>query len=287
MKFPIKLLVATVVLLPLTSVACEKEIRSCQRDISTLIAYRAEAIAAAFGEFYGGRGDSMQIKFPRLKDPEQKQLAGGISYDPAERTLWISRTVVGMAIPNPLRSTLYYWPFYQREQLRRDFPVVEVVDNALWGAFLRNAANAQGLPWPHAACNSVVVRERLPCEMLTSGIARFVKVLHEPVFNENRLDLIWPENLAEFDQKVSGYGDREYVQAQRLGGLMLVRPLIKEFGVLAAFDYVARTPFVVEEDNVRTSALRYQERARQALSQSDLRPFGTAAAKVQPTPPRD
>lgn len=268
MKLPIKLLLATVVLLPLTSGACEKEIRSCQRDISTLITYRAEAIAAAFGEFYGSSGQSLQIKFPRLKDPEQKQLAGGISYDPAERTLWISRTVVGMAIPNPLRSALYYWPFYQREQLRRDFPVVEVIDNALWGAFLRNAANAQGLPWPHAACNSVVVRERLPCEMLTSGIARFVKVLREPVFNENRLDLIWPENLAEFDQNVSGYGDREYVQVQRFGGLMLVRPLIKEFGVLAAFDYVARTPFVVEDDNVRTSALRYQERARQALSPS-------------------
>lgn len=280
------LLAATALLLPLTGMACERELRACQKEISTLISYRAEAIAGAFGSYYGGRAAAMQIRFPKRDEAANKRLAGGISYDPVEHTFWISRSVVNMAVPNPMRAALYYWPFYQREQLRRDFPVIELVDNALWAAFLRDSANASGLQWPHPECSSPVVSERLPCEMLTTGLARFVKVLSEPIFNENRLDRLWPENLAAFDRRVSGYTDREYLEVQRLGGLLLVRPLVKEFGVLPAFAYVARTPFVVENDNVRTSALRYQERARQELSQFELHPPGSsAAAKVLPVPP--
>ena len=45
---------------------------------------------------------------------------------------------------------------------------------------------------------------------------------------------------------------------------LLVGPLIREFGVPRVFAYVARTPFRIENDNVRVSALRYQERARSA-----------------------
>jgi hypothetical protein len=286
MKAPMNVWLAlTALLLPLTGSACERELKACQREIITLISYRAEAISAAFGNFYGGRAEPLQIKFPKLKDPMQKQLHGGISCDASNRTLWISRAVVGMAVPNPMSSAMYYWPFYQRAQLRRDFPVVEVVDNALWGAFLRDAANAQGLTWPHEGCNSGVIRERLPCEMLTSGLARFVKAVSEPIFNENRLDRIWPESLTAFDRHVSGANDREYREVERLGGLMLVRPLIKEFGVLPTFAYVARTPFVVEDDNVHTSALKYQERARQELGQGDPRPSAnTVITKVQPPP---
>jgi len=195
MKGPMNVwLAAAALLLPLTGSACERELKTCQREIITLISYRAEAIAAAFGSYYGGGADPLQIKFPKLKDPMQKQLHGGISYDASTRTFWISRAVVGMEVPNPMSSTLYYWPFYQRAQLRRDFPIVEVIDNALWGAFLHDAAKAQGLAWPHEACNSGVIRERLPCEMLTTGLARFVKVVSEPIFNENRLDRLWPEN---------------------------------------------------------------------------------------------
>ena len=287
MKAPMNVwLAAAALLLPLTASACEREVRACQREIITLISYRAEAISAAFGNFDRGRAEPLQIKFPKLKDPMQKQLHGGISYDASNRTLWISRAVVGMEIPNPMSAAMYYWPFYQREQLRRDFPVVEVIDNALWGAFLRDAANAQGLSWPHEACNSGVIRERLPCEMLTTGLAHFVKLVNGPMFNENRLDRLWPENLTAFDRHVSGANDREYQQVERLGGLLLVRPLVKEFGVLPTFAYVARTPFVVEDDNVHTSALKYQERARQELGKLDVRPSGsTAITKVQPPPP--
>jgi hypothetical protein len=276
---------ATILLFPLACKACERDIsRACQRAVATLIAYRAEAIAGAFGNFDNGGTAALQIRFASREDSERLRLARGISYDADNRTFWISRTVVDMALPNPLRSALYYWPFYQHENLRREFPIVEAVDNALWAAFLRDSAATQGLAWPHLACSSTVIQERLPCDMLRTGIARFVKVLRDPIINENRLDLIWPEDFAAFGRKVAGYGDREYLEVQRLGGLLLVRPLIREFGVLPTFAYVARNPFLVEDDNMRTSALRYQERAREALSQSELPRFtGTTAASDQRT----
>ena len=46
---------------------------------------------------------------------------------------------------------------------------------------------------------------------------------------------------------------------------MLLRPLFSEFGVGNALAYVAQTPFVLENDNMRASAQRYQERARETL----------------------
>ena len=52
---------------------------------------------------------------------------------------------------------------------------------------------------------------------------------------------------------------------QRYGGLLLVRPLIGEFGVPRTLAYLAQTPFRIEDNNVRASAQRYQDRARDAL----------------------
>ena len=43
------------------------------------------------------------------------------------------------------------------------------------------------------------------------------------------------------------------------------RPLIGEFGVPRALAYLAQTPFQIEENNLRVSAQRYQDRARDAL----------------------
>jgi len=53
---------------------------------------------------------------------------------------------------------------------------------------------------------------------------------------------------------------------QRYGGIMLIKPLIDEFGVPRTLAYVAQTPFRVEENNLREAALHYQERARESLS---------------------
>ena len=73
-----------------------------------------------------------------------------------------------------------------------------------------------------------------------------------------------PEKLAEFRKRV-WRTDQEYLEVQRYGGILLVRPLVDEFGVPRALAYMAQTPFHVESDNLRASAMRYQDQARDAL----------------------
>jgi hypothetical protein len=101
--------------------------------------------------------------------------------------------------------------------------------------------------------------------MLVKGIAENVKALRGPLFNVNRVDQIWPEDFAVFRKRV-WRTDQEYQDVQRYGGIMLIKPLIEEFGVPRTLAYVAQTPFRVEEDNnLREAALHYQERARESL----------------------
>jgi hypothetical protein len=102
--------------------------------------------------------------------------------------------------------------------------------------------------------------------MLVKGIAENVKALRGPLFNVNRVDQIWPEDFAVFRKRV-WRTDQEYQDVQRYGGIMLIKPLIEEFGVPRTLAYVAQTPFRVEDDNnLREAALHYQERARESLS---------------------
>lgn len=46
---------------------------------------------------------------------------------------------------------------------------------------------------------------------------------------------------------------------------MLVKPLFDEFGIPRVLVYLAQTPFVVEQNDLESSALRYQIRARESL----------------------
>jgi hypothetical protein len=179
--------------------------------------------------------------------------------------------VLGAKTPNPLRWAAYYWPFYQNEQYRLQFPVVEVIDNVLWNAFLQEAATARGGQWPHKECGAVDVGRRLPCEMLVKGIAENVKALRGPLFNVNRVDQIWPDDFGTLRKRV-WRTDQEYLDVQRYGGIMLIKPLIEEFGVPRTLAYVAQTPFRVEGDSLREAALQYQERAREALSVGESQP---------------
>lgn len=253
-------------LFPVLGVACESTARQrCQEQIVALVAYRTEAIESAFGDLSAALPAQLQVRFVRTKDPEYALLAGGIAYDRERRMLLFPRTVLSAKIPNPLRWAVYYWPFYQVEQYRQAFPVVEAVDNVLWSAYLQEAAKVRGLTWPHKDCTSVDVSKRLPCEMLLAGIAEYVKGRRNPIFNENRLDRIWPEDFSDFRRRVWRYNDPEYLDVQRYGGILLIRPLISEFGGPRALAYIAQTPFGIEEDNLRISALRYQDRARDAL----------------------
>jgi hypothetical protein len=266
-------------LFPLVGLACEgTDRRECKKQFRELVSYRAQAIDTAFGDLFGALPTEIQIKFVTTKDPEYILFGGREGYDLKKRTMIFPRRVLGSKTPNPLRWAAYYWPFYQNEQYRLQFPVVEVIDNVLWNAFLQEAAAARGGQWPPKECSAVDVGRRLPCEMLVKGIAENVKALRGPLFNENRVDQIWPEDFAVFRKRV-WRTDQEYQDVQRYGGIMLIKPLIDEFGVPRTLAYVAQTPFRVDENNnLREAALQYQERARESLSIA--MPIAPAVAKA-------
>jgi hypothetical protein len=72
--------------------------------------------------------------------------------------------------------------------------------------------------------------------------------------------------------------DQEYLDVQRYGGIMLIKPLIEEFGVPRTLAYVAQTPFRVEDNNMRAAAQRYQEHAREVLNAGSAQVSPTVAA---------
>jgi hypothetical protein len=246
--------------------ACESSDRRwCEKQFGALVSYRTDAIGSAFGDLFGVLPDEIHIKFVTAKDPEYARFGASEAYDLEHRTLIFPRRLIQAKIPNPLRAAVYYWPYYQEERYRLEFPIIEAVDNVLWSAYLQEAAKSRGLSWPDKDCESVDVGKRLPCEMLVRGIAEHVKRIRSAIFNTNRLDRIWPQDFLAFRKRV-WRTDQEYLDVQRYGGILLVRPLIDEFGVPRTLAYVARTPFKVEENDLRMSALRYQERARRAMN---------------------
>lgn len=273
-------------LFPLLSLACENvDRRTCKKQLGALVSYRAEAIETAFGDLSGTLPDELQIKFIQTSDPEYRQYSGRVAYDQRNQVLVIPYRFFGAKMPNPLRATAYYWPFYQSRLYREEFPLIEAVDNALWGAYLQEAAKVQGLSWPHAECGSVDVGERLPCEMLVEGIAEHLTATQPPIFNSNRLDRIWPEDFGKFSKRV-WRDDAEYSDVQRYGGILLIKPLVDEFGIPRALAYFARTPFRVEGNNLRASALRYQEKAREALTSPNDGNNPYVSAIVRPGKPK-
>ena len=131
-------------LFPLVGLTCEgTDRRECKKQFRELVSYRAQAIDTAFGDLFGALPAEIQIKFVTAKDPEYVLFGGREGYDLKRRTLIFPRRVLGAKTPNPLRWAAYYWPFYQNEQYRLQFPVVEVIDNVLWNAFLQEAATAR------------------------------------------------------------------------------------------------------------------------------------------------
>jgi hypothetical protein len=256
------------VLLPIIGAACESGDRqTCTEQFRALVSYRMEAIEGAFGDFFSIVPAELRIRFVSSRDREYGPLERE-AYDPVRRTLLFPRRALGAKTPNPLRWASYYWPYYQNERHQLEFPVIEQIDNLLWNAYLQEAAKRRGLTWPHRDCLSADVKKRLPCEMVLKGVAEHVKTLRGPMFNENRIDRIWPEDFEEFTRRVWRRSDQEYLDVQRYGGILLVEPLVNEFGVLQAIAYLAQHPFRLEHNNMRLSALRYQERARESLTQA-------------------
>jgi hypothetical protein len=259
-------------LIPLLGSACESgDRRRCKEEFSMLVSYRTEAMETAFGAMFGALPERIQIKFVSTKDAEYELYGGDVAYDRENRTIIFPRRVLGSKTPNPLRWAAYYWPFYENEQYRQTFPVIETIDNVLLSAYMQEAANLRGLPWPHKGCSSLDLAKRLPCEMLVQGIAEHLTAIRSPLFNSNRLDRIWPDDFSTFRRRAWRHGDQEYVDVQKYGGILLIKPLVAEFGVPRTLEYVAQTPFQVEDNNLRVSALHYQELARQTLTTSVAR----------------
>lgn len=259
-------------LLPSLGLACEyKQQHRCEQEIVKLLSYRSEAIEGAFGDLSLAQPAQLQVRFVGSKDPEYPALQGSMRYDAERRVLLLPRSIASSQLPNPLRATAAYWPFYANDAARATFPIVEAIDDALWTVFLAEAARSSGQVWPNRNCYSAEPRKRLPCRMLLSAAARFVKVRGDVFFNENRLDRIWPDEFASFEQRNYRFDDPDYADVERFGGILLMRPLIGEFGVPRVLAYVAQTPLVVEENSLRISALRYQEQARNALRMRSAR----------------
>jgi hypothetical protein len=143
-------------------------------------------------------------------------------------------------------------------------PPIGAIDEALWTTHLQEAAHQQGMSWPHAECTSFDLAQRLGCQMLVAGIGASLKPPQPQIFNMNRIDLLWPEQLRD------AHNDDAYRDVRRLGGLLLVWPLVASFGVPRVFRYLAQHPFHIENGNVHASALHYQEQAQRTLQSSAI-----------------
>jgi len=237
-----------------------------ERRFAEIVVMRAMAIDLALGPILEGSGEKITIELAYSADASYPR-DGPAAYDPARRTLTFRRGLVSSIGRGAKSWAKAYWPYYKNDEIRALLPAIELIDDALWMTHLQEAANRQGLSWPHQECSSLDIQKRLGCEMLTYGVEASRRQL-QPFFNTNRVDMIWPEELGEL--RVRGQDDTAYRDVQQLGGSMLVRPLIAEFGVPRVLQYVAQTPFHIQDDNVRASAQRYQEQARVALAASAI-----------------
>lgn len=253
-------------LLPVLTLACEGTRKECKEQFGELVAYRAEAIARAFGDLPSITPDKIAIRFVGSHDTAYRRYGRRVAYDADQAALIVPKQFIAARMPKPLRATAYYWPFYENTLYRETFPLIIAIDNALWGAFLQEAAAATGMSWPHANCGAVQMVERLPCEMLVAGVSAHLTTIDAPLFNTNRVDRIWPQDFAAFSRRVWRRDDPRYLDVQRYGGLMLVKPLIDRFGAPQALLYIAQTPFAIEDNNLAASAEDYQARASERLS---------------------
>jgi len=237
-----------------------------QRQFARLVSNRFEAIETAFGPLSDVFGSRVQLVFKRDSEYRPGETVYAAVYEHERNALVFSSRVLYQAFPSADSSVVQYWPFYENEVLRADFPIIEVIDAALWDAFLKEAAAANGQSWPPADCKSPEVEKKLPCTMTVRAALDYIHQLRPPMFNENRLDRILPENFTDFCSADMRATSREYQDVERYGGILLLKPLIIEFGIPRTLAYAARTPFSIQENNMRTSVLRYQERARAALT---------------------
>jgi hypothetical protein len=252
---------------PRVSPATQRSDPPTQREqlFAQLVSNRARAIDLAFGQTFVPLVTELRIVMLRPDDWEAVHRTGVAFYDPEAHTLYFARRLQYATAPQTAAGARQYWPWYE-EPWRTLYPVVGAVDDALWTTLLTEAARARNQTWPHAQCTSLDFIERLPCEMLMQGIAAHTTQVKAPMFNENRLAEIWPDDVAELRARAWRKDDSAYQNVRKYGGYLLLRPLVREFGVARTLSYVAGTPFRIEQNNLRLSAETYQKRAQEALA---------------------
>jgi hypothetical protein len=237
-----------------------------EERVVALVVARNEAIGESFGGLFENSNLDIGIEFAGPGHPSFPGY-GNATYDSVRNVLVFGRRLpvgeLGAVLPAWVHS---YWRYYESLDLRTYVPLIEIVDDALWSAHMLEAAERRGLSWPHEGCASLDLALRLGCEMLVDGFQEMLRSRRNAMFNSNRVDRVWPEDLQELKGRARKRDDREYREMRRFGGALIIQPLVREFGASRVFAYVAQTPFRIEEDNVRTSAMRYQEQAREALA---------------------
>ncbi|MFC4313681.1 hypothetical protein ACFPN2_31700 [Steroidobacter flavus] len=236
---------------------------SAERRFLEVVVLREAAIDHALGPILEDACTKITLEFAVPDDASYPSDAA--AYDPSRHTLTFRRQLLGWVGRGVQSWARAYWPYYKNDDMRAMLPVIEIIDDALWMTHLQEAAHRKGLTWPPQECASLDIQKRLGCEMLVWG-AMTSRRPAQPMFNTNRVDMFWPENLQELRARGWRQGDAVYRDVQQLGGSMLVRPLIAEFGVPRVLQYIAQTPFYIQDDNVRASVLQYQEQARLALT---------------------
>lgn len=235
-----------------------------ERRFLDVVMMRQAAIDHALGPILEDACTKITIEFA-VRDDDSYPGGAGVAYDPSRHTLTFRRQFLGWVGHGTRSWSRLYWPYYKNDDIRAMLPVIGIIDDALWMTHLQEAAHRNGLRWPPQECSSLDIQKRLGCEMAVSGVLASRRPA-QPMFNANRVDMIWPEDLRELRARGWRQDDAVYRDVQQLGGSMLVRPLIAEFGVPRVLQYIAQTPFYIQDDNVRLSALHYQAQARLALT---------------------
>jgi len=243
----------------------EPKATRADRQVAALVIARAAAMGEAFGALLADTTEDVRIRFVDENDAALGASMPG-KYDHIRNEIVLRRKQFnGLGKPLP-RWVSFYWTYYRKPEIRAYYPAVEVVDSVLWEAHLSEAAERRNLTWPHQACSGPELVQRLGCEMLIAGIYEAVHSPRAPIINSNRVDRFWPESLADLKRRPQPRDTPEYREVQRSGGILLVQPLIQEFGASRVLAYLAQTPFRIEGENVRLSALSYQKTAREALA---------------------
>ena len=238
------------------------DLSSRQQQFVSLVKTRLTAISDAFPKLLERTNVDIRIVFQEPRRDEDPPLA---HYDAMLDTLTFQRAVLGYVNDYVVSTASDYWAYYEREEIHSEYPVVEVIDDVLWKALFAEFAQQNELTWPPSGCHSTDLPRRLGCQMLVSGIESFLHSRRMRIFNENRLDRLWPSDLSELESRGWQRGDREYQEVRELGGIELIKPLVQEFGAPRVFAYIAQTPFVVQENDLFKSASQYQKQARQVL----------------------